>query len=310
MEILIIGNGGREHAFAWKCSQSKKVTQIYVAPGNGGTAKEEKVKNINIDAEDIENLLAFAKEKNIALTIVGPEAPLVLGIVDKFNAAGLRCFGPNAKAAQLEGSKSFTKDFLLRHNIPTAEYACFSELNLAIDYIKSRGAPIVVKADGLAAGKGVLIINELKKAKEELELMLLKSKFGNASEKVVVEEFLDGIELSVFVITNGSSYKILPSAKDYKRIGEGDTGLNTGGMGAVSPVPFIDRFFMEKIEQEIIKPSIDYLIKKKCKKLILGCTELPIAIFAFKSFKNIKTSKIFLDPNLILAHAAMRKYKR
>jgi phosphoribosylamine---glycine ligase len=261
MEILIIGNGGREHAFAWKCSQSKKVTQIYVAPGNGGTAKEEKVKNINIDAEDIENLLAFAKEKNIALTIVGPEAPLVLGIVDKFNAAGLRCFGPNAKAAQLEGSKSFTKDFLLRHNIPTAEYACFSELNLAIDYIKSRGAPIVVKADGLAAGKGVFVAMTVDDAITAAKDILGDKSFGSAGSKIVIEEFLVGEEASYIVVTDGTEVISLATSQDHKARDNNDLGPNTGGMGAYSPAPIVTEALKLRVMNEIINPTLEGLKK-------------------------------------------------
>ena len=261
MEILIIGNGGREHAFAWKCSQSKKVTQIYVAPGNGGTAKEEKVKNINIDAEDIENLLAFAKEKNIALTIVGPEAPLVLGIVDKFNAAGLRCFGPNAKAAQLEGSKSFTKDFLLRHNIPTAEYACFSELNLAIDYIKSRGAPIVVKADGLAAGKGVFVAMTVDDAITAVKDILGDKSFGSAGSKFVIEEFLVGEEASYIVVTDGTEVISLATSQDHKARDNNDLGPNTGGMGAYSPAPIVTEALKLRVMNEIINPTLEGLKK-------------------------------------------------
>ena len=261
MKILIIGNGGREHAFAWKCSQSKKVTQIYVAPGNGGTAKEEKVKNINIDAEDIENLLAFAKEKNIALTIVGPEAPLVLGIVDKFNAAGLPCFGPNAKAAQLEGSKSFTKDFLLRHNIPTAEYACFSELNLAIDYIKSRGAPIVVKADGLAAGKGVFVAMTVDDAITAAKDILGDKSFGSAGSKIVIEEFLVGEEASYIVVTDGTEVISLATSQDHKARDNNDLGPNTGGMGAYSPAPIVTEALKLRVMNEIINPTLEGLKK-------------------------------------------------
>ena len=261
MKILIIGNGGREHAFAWKCSQSKKVSQIYVAPGNGGTAQEKKVKNININAEDIENLLAFAKKENIALTIVGPEAPLVLGIVDKFNAAELPCFGPNAKAAQLEGSKSFTKKFLLRHNIPTAEYACFSELNLAIDYIKSKGAPIVVKADGLAAGKGVFVAMQVDDAIAAAKDILGDKSFGSAGSKIVVEEFLAGEEASFIVITDGTEVISLATSQDHKARDNDDLGPNTGGMGAYSPAPIVTKTLKDRIMNEIIHPTLEGLKK-------------------------------------------------
>jgi len=261
MKILIIGNGGREHAFAWKCSQSKKVSQIYVAPGNGGTAQEKKVKNININADDIENLLAFAKKEAIALTIVGPEAPLVLGIVDKFNAAGLPCFGPNAKAAQLEGSKSFTKDFLLRHNIPTAEYACFSDLNLAINYIKSKGAPIVVKADGLAAGKGVFVAMQVDDAIAAAKDILGDKSFGSAGSKIVVEEFLAGEEASFIVITDGTEVISLATSQDHKARDNNDLGPNTGGMGAYSPAPIVTEVLKNRVMNEIIYPTLEGLIK-------------------------------------------------
>lgn len=266
MNILILGSGGREHALAWKISKSSSCNKLFIAPGNAGT--ELVGQNIQISATDFQSIKKLVIKEEIVMVIVGPEDPLVKGIFDFFQSDNLlnhiTVVGPSKEGAKLEGSKEFAKEFMLRNNIPTAKYKSFTKENIkeGYDFLDSLKPPYVLKADGLAAGKGVLIINELKKAKEELELMLLKSKFGNASEKVVVEEFLDGIELSVFVITNGSSYKILPSAKDYKRIGEGDTGLNTGGMGAVSPVPFIDRFFMEKIEQEIIKPSIEGLKKE------------------------------------------------
>ena len=266
MNILILGSGGREHALAWKISKSSSCNKLFIAPGNAGT--ELVGQNIQISVTDFQSIKKLVIKEEIVMVIVGPEDPLVKGIFDFFQSDNLlnhiTVVGPSKEGAKLEGSKEFAKEFMFRNNIPTAKYKSFTKENIkeGYDFLDSLKPPYVLKADGLAAGKGVLIINELKKAKEELELMLLKSKFGNASEKVVVEEFLDGIELSVFVITNGSSYKILPSAKDYKRIGEGDTGLNTGGMGAVSPVPFIDRFFMEKIEQEIIKPSIEGLKKE------------------------------------------------
>ena len=266
MNILILGSGGREHALAWKISKSSSCNKLFIAPGNAGT--ELVGQNIQISTTDFQSIKKLVIKEEIVMVIVGPEDPLVKGVFDFFQSDNLinhiTVVGPSKEGAKLEGSKEFAKEFMVRNNIPTAKYKSFTKENIkeGYDFLDSLKPPYVLKADGLAAGKGVLIINELKKAKEELELMLLKSKFGNASEKVVVEEFLDGIELSVFVITNGSSYKILPSAKDYKRIGEGDTGLNTGGMGAVSPVPFIDRFFMEKIEQEIIKPSIEGLKKE------------------------------------------------
>ncbi|MGY8931772.1 MAG: phosphoribosylamine--glycine ligase [Flavobacteriales bacterium] len=266
MNILILGSGGREHALAWKISKSSSCNKLFIAPGNAGT--ELVGQNIQISATDFQSIKELVIKEEIIMVIVGPEDPLVKGIFDFFQSDNLlnhiTVIGPSKEGAKLEGSKEFAKEFMVRNNIPTAKYKSFTKENIkeGYDFLDSLKPPYVLKADGLAAGKGVLIINELKKAKKELELMLIKSKFGKASEKVVVEEFLDGIELSIFVITNGTSYKILPSAKDYKRIGEGDTGLNTGGMGAVSPVPFIDRFFMEKIEQEIIKPSIEGLKKE------------------------------------------------
>jgi phosphoribosylamine--glycine ligase len=266
MNILILGSGGREHALAWKISKSSSCNKLFIAPGNAGT--ELVGQNIQISTTDFQSIKKLVIKEEIVMVIVGPEDPLVKGVFDFFQSDNLinhiTVVGPSKEGAKLEGSKEFAKEFMVRNNIPTAKYKSFTKENIkeGYDFLDSLKPPYVLKADGLAAGKGVLIINELKKAKEELELMLIKSKFGKASEKVVVEEFLDGIELSVFVITDGNSYKILPSAKDYKRIGEGDTGLNTGGMGAVSPVPFIDRFFMEKIEQEIIKPSIEGLKKE------------------------------------------------
>ena len=266
MNILILGSGGREHALAWKISKSSSCNKLFIAPGNAGT--ELVGQNIQISTTDFQSIKKLVIKEEIVMIIVGPEDPLVKGIFDFFQSDNLinhvTVIGPSKEGAKLEGSKEFAKEFMVRNNIPTAKYKSFTKesINEGYDFLDSLKPPYVLKADGLAAGKGVLIINELNKAKKELELMLIKSKFGQASKKVVIEEFLDGIELSVFVITNGNSYKILPSAKDYKRIGEGDTGLNTGGMGAVSPVPFIDRFFMEKIEQEIIKPSIEGLKKE------------------------------------------------
>ena len=266
MNILILGSGGREHTLAWKIAQSSSCNKLFVAPVNAGTSLIGQ--NINIAATDFKSLKELAISEEISMVIVGPEDPLVKGIFDFFQSdeklKHISVIGPSKQGAKLEGSKSFAKEFMQRNNIPTAKYRSFTKETIldGYDFLKSLNGPYVLKADGLAAGKGVLILNTLKEAKQELELMLLESKFGKASSTVVIEEFLDGIELSVFVITNGESYKILPSAKDYKRIGEGDTGLNTGGMGAVSPVPFIDRFFMEKIEQEIIKPSIEGLKKE------------------------------------------------
>ena len=265
MNVLILGSGGREHAFAWKIAKSSSCNQLFIAPGNAGTA--EVGTNINIDVNDFENIKEFVLTESIELVLVGPEDPLVNGIYNFFKEdeqlKDISLIGPSKEGAQLEGSKEFAKEFMFRHNIPTAKYQAFTKANLAEGYtfLESLEAPYVLKADGLAAGKGVLILNNLQQAKDELKAMVADAKFGPASSTVVIEEFLDGIELSVFVLTDGDSYKILPSAKDYKRIGEGNTGLNTGGMGAISPVPFADRFYIEKVEREIIKPTVEGLKK-------------------------------------------------
>jgi phosphoribosylamine---glycine ligase len=265
MNVLILGSGGREHAFAWKIAKSSSCNQLFIAPGNAGTA--EVGTNINIDVNDFESIKEFVLTENIELVLVGPEDPLVNGIYNFFNEdkqlKDISLIGPSKEGAQLEGSKQFAKEFMFRHNIPTAKYQAFTKDNLAEGYtfLERLEAPYVLKADGLAAGKGVLILNDLQEAKDELKAMVKEAKFGNASSIVVIEEFLDGIELSVFILTDGNSYKILPSAKDYKRIGEGNTGLNTGGMGAISPVPFADRFYIEKVEREIIKPTVEGLKK-------------------------------------------------
>lgn len=265
MNILILGSGGREHALAWKISQSPKCTALYVAPGNAGTDKC--ASNLPISVTDFEAIAQAVKLHQIELVVVGPEVPLVEGIVDFFAAspdlAGVGIVGPNKEAAQLEGSKEFAKAFMDRHHIPTAAYASFGPDDLKQGYIflEKMRPPYVLKADGLAAGKGVLILEDLEIAKEELKAMLLDAKFGEASARVVIEEFLSGIELSCFVLTDGNTYKVLPTAKDYKRIGEGDTGLNTGGMGAISPVPFADDAFMEKVTERIIEPTISGLQK-------------------------------------------------
>ena len=265
MNVLILGSGGREHAFAWKIAKSSSCNQLFIAPGNVGTAQVGT--NVNIGVNDFASIKEFILAENIELVLVGPEDPLVNGIYNFFKEdeqlKNISLIGPSKEGAQLEGSKEFAKEFMFRHNIPTAKYQAFTKDNLADGYtfLESLEAPYVLKADGLAAGKGVLILNDLQEAKDELKAMVADAKFGTASSTVVIEEFLDGIELSVFVITDGDSYKILPSAKDYKRIGEGDTGLNTGGMGAISPVPFADRFYIEKVEREIIKPTVEGLKK-------------------------------------------------
>jgi phosphoribosylamine--glycine ligase len=266
MNVLILGSGGREHAFAWKIAQSKLLQNLYIAPGNAGTSHCGT--NVNIPVNDFEAVKKLVWEKGIDLVLVGPEDPLVRGIHDFFlNDEVLRdvpVIGPKLDGARLEGSKDFSKQFMMRHNIPTAQYATFTKETVAAGeaFLATLQAPYVLKADGLAAGKGVLILNELEEARTELRHMLVDAKFGAASERVVVEEFLHGIELSVFVLTDGKSYKLLPSAKDYKRIGEGDTGLNTGGMGAVSPVPFADAAFLKKVEERIVKPTIEGLRKE------------------------------------------------
>lgn len=262
MNILLLGSGGREHAMAWKIAQSKKVKNLYIAPGNGGTGTVGT--NLAIAADDFDALKTAVLEKKIDMIVVGPEDPLVKGVYDFFkndkDLANLPVIGPSKIGAQLEGSKDFSKQFMFRHNIPTAGYKSVTAANIeeGISFLQSLKAPYVLKADGLAAGKGVLIINDLNEAIAELRNML-DGKFGAASTTVVIEEFLDGIECSVFVITDGTNYKILPEAKDYKRIGEGDKGLNTGGMGAVSPVPFADKVFMQKVEERIIKPTVNGL---------------------------------------------------
>ena len=265
MNILILGSGGREHTFAWKIAKSSRCNKLYVAPGNSGTA--EIAENINLKVTDFEAVRAVALSHQIDIVVVGPEDPLVQGIHDYFlnheELNGIAVIGPQKAAAELEGSKEFAKEFMMRHNIPTAAYKSFTRDNVVEGYkfLETLSPPYVLKADGLAAGKGVLILHDLDEAKLELKQMLVGAKFGDASTKVVIEEFLDGIELSCFVLTDGNNYKILPTAKDYKRIGEGDTGLNTGGMGAVSPVPFATPAFLNKIEERIVKPTVSGLQK-------------------------------------------------
>ena len=266
MKVLVLGSGGREHALAWKIGQSSLLSKLYIAPGNAGTL--EHGENVAIDPENFQQVAEFAIEKNIEIIVVGPEGPLVKGIHNYFSSnpelSSITIIGPKKEGAILEGSKDFSKKFMAANNIPTAKYKSFDVDSIADGetYLETMTPPYVLKADGLAAGKGVLIVDSLKKAKKELRSMLANKKFGSASKKVVVEEFLDGIEVSVFIITDGNSYKILPEAKDYKRIGEGDTGLNTGGMGAISPVPFANREFMDKVENQIIIPTIKGLRKE------------------------------------------------
>lgn len=261
MNILILGSGGREHTFAWKIAQSPLCKQLFVAPGNSGTS--EIATNVNIGVADFQAIKELVLKEKIEMIVVGPEDPLVKGIHDYFlNDEAIKhvsVIGPQKVAAELEGSKEFAKEFLYRHNIPTATYESFTKetVKKGYEFLETLKPPYVLKADGLAAGKGVVILNDINEAKAELKRMLVDAKFGEASSKVVIEEFLDGIELSCFVLTDGKNYKILPTAKDYKRIGEGDTGLNTGGMGAVSPVPFATEEFLNKIEERIVKPTIN-----------------------------------------------------
>jgi phosphoribosylamine--glycine ligase len=256
MKVLVIGGGGREHALAWKAAQSEGVDRVFVAPGNAGTAREHRVENVAIGAEDIDGLLGFALEQTVDLTIVGPEAPLVAGVVDRFQEKGLAIFGPDAGAAQLEGSKAFTKDFLVRHDIPTAAYESFTDGAAANAYIDSRTPPLVVKADGLAAGKGVIIAHSLGEAKAAVDQMLAEDRFGAAGHRVVVEDFLEGEEASFIAIVGGGAIYPLATSQDHKARDDGDRGPNTGGMGAYSPAPVVDAAMHRRIMAEIIEPTV------------------------------------------------------
>lgn len=256
MKILLIGSGGREHALAWKLAKSPKVEKVIVAPGNAGTALEDKVENISIDAEDINALLDFAKSNKIDLTVVGPEVPLVKGVVDLFSSEGLRCFGPTKGAAQLEGSKAFSKDFFSRHNIPTAAYGNFTDIDKAVAYVKQHGAPIVVKADGLAAGKGVILAKTEDEAIEAVKDMLAGNAFGDAGHRVVLEEFLIGEEASIIVIADGENYLPMATSQDHKARDNGDKGPNTGGMGAYSPAPVVTPEISQRVMKDVIEPTI------------------------------------------------------
>ncbi|NWN90011.1 phosphoribosylamine--glycine ligase [Marinobacter adhaerens] len=256
MNILVIGSGGREHALAWKAAQSPDAGTVFVAPGNAGTAREPGVENVNLDVLDLEGLASFATDNNVGLTIVGPEAPLVAGVVDLFEERGLRIFGPSAGAAQLEGSKAFTKDFLARHQIPSAGYGNFTDVDEALAYVREQGAPIVVKADGLAAGKGVIVAMTLEEAETAVRDMLAGNAFGEAGSRVVIEEFLEGEEASFIVMVDGEHVLPMATSQDHKRVGDGDTGLNTGGMGAYSPAPVVTTDIYNRIMDEVIYPTV------------------------------------------------------
>ena len=255
-KILIVGSGGREHAFAWKASQSELVDKVFVAPGNAGTALEPKTENIEIDSSDIQALISFSRTEDIDLVIVGPEDPLVKGITDAFLKEGIHCFGPNSEGAKLEGSKDFAKSFMKKHNIPTAAYKSFTDADQAKKYIQENKLPLVIKADGLAAGKGVVIAEDYETAERTIDDFINETKYGDASKKIVIEDFLIGQELSYIVMVNGTEYLPLATSQDHKTIGEGDVGLNTGGMGAYSPVPFVDQELDEKIKKEVIEPTV------------------------------------------------------
>ena len=294
MKVLLVGNGGREHALAWKMAQSPKVTQVFVAPGNAGTALESNVENVAIASDDLDGLLVFAKDNDIALTVVGPEVPLVAGIVDRFSAEGLRCFGPTKAAAQLEGSKAFTKDFLARHNIPTAAYGNFTEIEAAVEYVKSVGAPIVVKADGLAAGKGVIIAQTKQEAIDAVKDMLAGNAFGDAGHRVVIEEFLTGEEASFIVISDGKHSMPMASSQDHKARDNGDLGPNTGGMGAYSPAPVVTPEVHDLIMQQVIEPTVKGMADEG--NLFTGFLYAGVMVSPNGSIKVLEFNVRFGDP--------------
>jgi phosphoribosylamine--glycine ligase len=264
MKVLVVGGGGREHALAWKMAQSPSVREVLVAPGNAGTAAEPNVRNVAVDADNISELLELAHRESVSLTVVGPEIPLVEGIVDCFAAAGIKCFGPRRQAAQLEGSKTFTKEFMLRHGIPTAEYQSFDALAPALAYVREKGAPIVIKADGLAAGKGVIVAQSVAEAEAAVRSMLEQDQFGIAGSRIVIEEFLDGEEASFIAIVDGENILPLATSQDHKARDDGDTGPNTGGMGAYSPAPVITDTVAERIMHEVMRPTVDGMKKDGC----------------------------------------------
>lgn len=294
MKVIVIGSGGREHALAWKAAQADYVETVFVAPGNAGTELEAKVKNIAIDVLDTPALIQFAQDNAIELTIVGPEAPLVEGVVDAFEAAGLKCFGPREGAAQLEGSKAFTKDFLARHNIPTADYENFTEVAPALAYIREKGAPIVIKADGLAAGKGVIVAETLEQAETAVKDMLSGNAFGEAGCRVVIEEFLDGEEASFIVISDGKNVLPMATSQDHKRALDGDKGLNTGGMGAYSPAPVVTPEIHQRVMEEVIYPTINGMAEEG--NTYIGFLYAGLMIMADGTPKVIEFNCRFGDP--------------